>query len=131
MGGVSRQTLTCSHMFSSAVLSYEYITQEYVGKLSKTNQIMPQTSCKSSRGEKGQHKKTQSKTTTATARRTTTSQTGGHRPVQQSTSIFTYRKKTTVKIRSKRKTHQLNHDRPNLGQPEMGVSHQPPMLLLS
>ena len=28
-------------------------------------------------------------------------------------------------------THQLNHDRPDLRQPGMGVSHQPPMLLLS
>ena len=29
------------------------------------------------------------------------------------------------------KTHQLNHDRPNLRQPGKGVSHQPPVLLLS
>ena len=28
-------------------------------------------------------------------------------------------------------THQLNHDRPNLRQPGKGVSHQPPVLLLS
>ena len=27
--------------------------------------------------------------------------------------------------------HQFNHDRPDLRQPGMGVSHQPPMLLLS
>ena len=36
----------------------------------------------------------------------------------------------TLKFWSK-KTHQLNHDRPNLRQPGKNVSHQPPVLLLS
>ena len=30
-----------------------------------------------------------------------------------------------------KETHQLNHNRPNLRQPGKGVSHQPPVLLLS
>ena len=30
-----------------------------------------------------------------------------------------------------KETHQLNHDRPDLRQPGMGVSHQPPVLLVS
>ena len=35
-----------------------------------------------------------------------------------------------LKFRSKR-NHQLNHDRPDLRQPGMSVSHQPPVLLVS
>ena len=38
---------------------------------------------------------------------------------------------SNTEIPEQKETHQLNHDRPDLRQPGMGVSHKPPVLLVS
>ena len=38
---------------------------------------------------------------------------------------------SNTEIPEQKGTHQLNHDRPDLRQPGMGVSHQPSILFLS
>ena len=38
---------------------------------------------------------------------------------------------SNTEIPEQKKPHQLNHDRPDLRQPGMGISHQPPVLLVN